>query len=150
MTTEAIGLTELAPTSAAVVRGHVTLAELPGLLSAAFTEVLRVLEDQHRPPTGPPFARYRATGDGFDVEAGFPAGGPVEASDRVVPVLLPGGPAVTALHRGSYETVGETYEAITAWLAAHGHRPAGEAWESYLDEPGVAEPRTLVCFPCTP
>lgn len=149
MTTGPVALVESAPTAAAVVRGHVTPAELPGFLSAAYTDVLQVLAEQHRVPAGPPFARYRESGDGFEVEAGFPSDGPPEPSGRVVPLVLPGGPAVTALHHGSYESVGETYDALTRWLTAHGHRPAGDAWESYLDEPGVPQPRTAVHLPCT-
>ena len=94
------------------------------------------------------FARYQAMSDGFDVEAGFPADAPVGAAGRVVPVELPGGSIATALHRGSYDTVGETYEALGAWLGDHDYEPAGVAWESYLDEPGVPEPRTLVSIPC--
>jgi effector-binding domain-containing protein len=112
--------------------------------------VMRLLEQQHRFPAGPPFARYAPTADGFDVEAGFPASAPIESSGAVLSSALPGGPAVTAEHRGPYETVGETYDAVADWLTEHGYRPAGPPWESYLDGPDVAEPRTLVSFPCAP
>lgn len=111
MTTGSVDLTELAPTPAAVVRGHVSAPQISGFLSAAFTDVLRLLEEQHRAPAGP---------------------------------------VVTSAHRGPYETVGATYDALTAWMTAHGYRPSGEAWESYLDEPDAAEPRTLVSAPCVP
>lgn len=148
MTTGSIELTQLSPTPAAVVHGHVDATQITDFLGTAFADVLQLLEQQHHAPAGAPFARYSPTIDGFDVEAGFPSSAPVDPADRVVPTVLPGGRAVTAVHRGSYDSVGETYDAVAAWLTAHGYRPAGEAWESYLDEPGVTEPRTLVISPC--
>ncbi|HEV7211634.1 MAG TPA: GyrI-like domain-containing protein [Blastococcus sp.] len=147
MATGEIELTEREAQPTAVVRGTVAPPGLPEFLAGAFGEVMAVLAAQHLAPAGPPFGRYRVTPAGFDVEAGFPATAAVEASGRVVPAELPGGPVVTATHRGGYETVGTTYEAVTAWLAGHGYQSAGEPWECYLDGPEVAEPRTLVCFP---
>ena len=147
MATGEIELTEREAQPTAVVRGRVAPPGLPEFLGGAFGEVMGVLSAQHRTPAGPPYGRYRVTPDGFDVEAGFPADGPVAASGRVTPDELPGGPVVTALHLGGYEDVGTTYEAVTAWLAGHGYQAAGEPWECYLDGPEVAEPRTLVCFP---
>jgi effector-binding domain-containing protein len=143
-----VDVTEAIARPAAVVRGHTDVAGLPAFLGTAFDSVLRVLAGQQRQPAGPPFARYRPTGDGFDVEAGFPADGPVRAAGRVVPVELPGGSTATALHRGSYDSIGTTYDIVLRWLREHGREPAGEAWESYLDGPDVPEPRTLVSMPC--
>lgn len=147
MTTGEIELTEREAQPAAVVRGHVAPPALPEFLRGAFGEVMGALAAQHRAPAGPPYGRYRVTPDGFDVEAGFPTDAMVAASGRVTPAGLPGGPVVTAMHRGGYEDVGATYDAVSAWLAGHGYQTADDPWECYLDGPGVAEPRTLVCFP---
>ena len=143
-----VELTEMIARPAAVVRGHAVPAELPGFLGGAFDAVLRTLADQQLQAAGPPFARYRLTGDGFDVEAGFPSVGAVHAANEVVPIELPGGTTATALHRGSYELLGVTYDAVRAWLDEHGYEPTGEPWESYMDGPDVPEPRTLVSLPC--
>jgi effector-binding domain-containing protein len=150
MTTGEIEVSERPAQPVAAVRGHVATAGLAEFLGGAFGEVMGVFGAQGRVPAGPPYGRYRATGDGFDVEAGFPADGEVVPAGRVAPAELPGGPVATAMHRGDYGGVAETYDAITAWLPAHGYAPAGEPWESYLDGPEVAEPRTLVCFPVRP
>ena len=148
MTHSPIDVEERVPQPAAVVRAHVTLAELPEFLGGVYAEVVAQLGAQHSAPSGPPFARYTPTGDdGFDVEAGFPATGEVSPAGRVVPTSLPGGTVVTSVHRGDYATLGETYADISAWLPDHGYAVADAPWESYLDEPGVAEPRTLVAFP---
>jgi effector-binding domain-containing protein len=148
MKTEQIEITELSPQPTAVVCGHHPVEGIPEFLGGAFGEVMQVLAAQGRRPAGPPFARYRPTPDGFDIEAGFPADGAVAASGRVTAGALPGGPTASALHRGSYATVAETYTAVQEWLGANGYEASGAPWESYLDEPDVAEPRTLVSFPC--
>jgi effector-binding domain-containing protein len=143
-----VEISETSAQPAAAVRGHAEVAELPAFLGSAFDAALRVLSEQRLTPAGPPFARYRLTGSGFDVEAGFPATGAVRAGGPVVPTELPGGTIATALHRGSYETLGVTYDAVRTWLDEHGYESAADPWESYLDGPEVAEPRTLVSFPC--
>ncbi len=148
MMTYKVELVELAEQQAAVVRGHVDAAELPAFLGGAFGEAARVLADQRLAPAGPPFGRFRPTGDGFDAEVGFPSTGPVTASGRVSAATLPGGPAARVMHRGDYGAVGAAYEVAQQWLAEHGYAAAGEPWESYLDGPEVPEPRTLVHVPC--
>jgi effector-binding domain-containing protein len=148
VTHESIEVTERGEEEAAVVRGHATTEELPAFLGGVFGEVMDQLGKQHVGVAGPPFARYRPTDDGFDVEAGFPAGGPVSAEGRVVPSVLPGGAVATTVHRGDYTGLGQTYSDVENWLPAHGYALTGAPWESYLDGPNVPEPRTQINFPC--
>lgn len=133
---------------AAVVRGRMSVEALPAFLGDAFTEVLKVLEEQHLAPAGPPFGIYRMVEVGFDVAAGFPCTADVTAAGRVEPVTLPGGPAATTMHVGAYDGIAAAYAAVTDWLAGSGYVPSWDPWESYLDDPDVAEPRTVICFPC--
>jgi effector-binding domain-containing protein len=67
---------------------------------------------------------------------------------RVVPGSLPGGEVATTTHVGSYDDVAAAYSAVERWLDDQGLVPVGDPWESYLDGPEVAQPRTVVCFPC--
>lgn len=134
---------------AAVVRGTVRSEDISAFLGAAFNEVLAVLEHQGAPPAGPPFGRYVPGPTGtFDVVAGFPCLGVINPSGRVQPDELPGGSIARTLHHGGYADVGEAYDALGAWIVRHGYVPTGPAWEAYLDEPDVSEPRTLVQLPC--
>jgi effector-binding domain-containing protein len=150
MTTYEVAVEELEPQPAAVVREHVDVAGLPEFLGTAFSDVMRALGAQGLAPAGPPFARYRPDADGFDVEAGFPTFERLVPAGRVDVELLPGGLTAIVLHRGAYDAVAAAYDAATSWLADNGYVPAGEPWESYLDDPEVAEPRTLVHMPCRP
>ncbi|WP_166785543.1 GyrI-like domain-containing protein [Cryobacterium cryoconiti] len=132
----------------AVVRGLVPEKDVPVFLGAAFGEVLTVLGTRGLKPTGMPFGCYVPTPEGLQIEAGFPTSVPVEPSGRVVPSSLPVGTAVQVVHIGPYQGVVGAYRAADAWLADHGWEAAGPPWESYLDGPEVAEPRTIVTVPC--
>jgi effector-binding domain-containing protein len=145
-----VHLAEVRGRPSAVVRAHVRTDDIADFVGAAFAEVMTVLERQRLAPVGPPFSRYAVGDDGFDVESGFPSSGAVAPSGRVVPSELPGGTVATTLHTGAYDGVGDAYAAVTTWLTEHGMAASGEPWESYLDGPEVAEPRTEVVVPCRP
>ena len=143
-----IELVTLPPQPTAVVRGRVVVDDLPGFLGEAYGEVMRVLGEQGRSPAGPPFGRYQRDDGGFEVVAGFPTAGTVRPTDRVEADTLPGGLTARLLYRGDYAGIGAAYEAVEAWLAERGYLPSGLPWESYLDGPEVAEPRTVLQVPC--
>jgi effector-binding domain-containing protein len=76
---------------------------------------------------------------------------PIEPSGEVEPFVLPAGRVVTGTHIGPYETLGQTYEQLMAWMRAEGLTLAEGMWESYLSDPSV-EPdpntwRTLIVWP---
>jgi effector-binding domain-containing protein len=73
---------------------------------------------------------------------------PIQGNGDVEPGLLPGGTVAQTVHRGAYEQLAAAYEAVQAFVEAGGLTLTGDAWESYLDEPDVAEPRTLVSMAC--
>jgi effector-binding domain-containing protein len=145
MTTGLIELFEHEPQRVAVVHGHVENSEYDDFLAGAFDEVRALLIVQRVFPAGPPFARYRATGVGLDVDAGFPVDGHVRPRGRVTTTTLPGGAMVVAPHVGHHDTVGFTYEALRAWLAGNDYLPADEPWETY---PGGGVRATVVTLPC--
>jgi effector-binding domain-containing protein len=150
-TTYEIQLADLQEQHVALVRGHIPVTEIPGFLGGAFAEVPAVAARQGLRLTGMPYGRYRFAPDGtLDVEAGFPVSGIVTAAGRVEPGVLPGGTVARTLHVGSYDTVAAAYEATESYLTENGYEPVGPAWECYLDEPDVKEPRTEVFMPCRP
>lgn len=148
MLTFDVELVDLEPQPVAVVCGHVAVSEIPGFLGEAFGEVIQTLSAQGLAPAGPPFGRFVPAGDGFDVEAGFPVTGDVTPSGRVEPGELPGGSAARVMHKGGYGEVAAAYQAVAEWVQGHGYVATAPPWESYLDGPDVAEPRTVVWLPC--
>ncbi|MGN6637230.1 MAG: GyrI-like domain-containing protein [Oryzihumus sp.] len=146
-----IDLVELPAQPAAVVRAHVAHDAIGDFLGQALGEVMGSVGEQGLHPTGPPFGRYRPAEDGgWDVEAGFPVSAAPTETGRVQPATLPAGSAAHTTHVGDYGSLGAAYEAVADWIITEGMDPSGDPWECYLDEPGVANPRTEVYFPCVP
>lgn len=141
---------ELEEQPTAVVRGLVPEEGISEFLGGVFGEVMSVVGAQGLRPDGMPFGCYVPTPDGFQIEAGFPTSAPVEPAGRVVPSSLPVGPALLVLHKGPYSAVKAAYEAAEAWLVDNSWEATGPPWETYLDGPEVAEPRTVVHVPCRP
>jgi len=122
--------------------------ELRAFLTAAYSRVPAATAQQGLGLDGPPYARYRFQKDGtIDVEAGFPVRGVIAPTGDVAPGTLPGGHVVSTLHVGAYDQVAGAYDALETYLSKNGYEPAGAAWECYLDEPDVPEPRTKVYQP---
>lgn len=133
-----------------VVRGHTAFSDIAEFLGRAFAETVAAATTQGLGLAGPPFGRYQPAEDGWDVEAGFPVAGSPAPAGRVEVSSLPAGAAVKVLHQGRYDDVGSAYRALEEWIAGHGFKANGQAWESYLDEPNAPKPRTEIIQPCTP
>lgn len=82
------------------------------------------------------------------VTAYLPVVGAATPPERTV---LPGGPFAVATHDGPYESIGETYRGIGAWLAQHGCAAGSDIREVYLvgpgDAPDPAGYRTEIAWP---
>lgn len=118
--------------------------QIPEFLGSAYGSLFAQLAQRGVSPGGPPFARYQVDNDSFHVTAGVPVG---QVPEGLPGGTLPGGLIATTLHVGSYEGLPEAFHAVIDWVGSNGYRIAADPWESYLDDPSVAEPRTQVCFP---
>jgi len=56
-----------------------------------------------------------------------------ETTGEVYATETPGGEAAVAVHRGPYDRMNETYQAIDTWMAADGRKSGGHSWEIYGD-----------------
>lgn len=132
------------PRHAVVMGADLGREEVPQFLQRAYPTLVSMLERIDVVPTGPPFARYRIREDTFHVTAGLPV---AQVPDGLEAGELPGGDIVTTVHVGSYDGLPDAFHAVIGWIGNNGYRIAADPWESYLDDPSVAEPRTQVCFP---
>ncbi len=103
---------------------------------------------------GHPYTRYLTAGPGLmDIEVGMPLAAPAASSGDVKAGVLPGGPAVVAVHAGPYDQLGETYAAIERWMQTNKLQPGGPPWEWYITDPAQhpdpADWRTEVYWPVT-
>jgi len=143
---------ELAPAYVLITRTRCARSELSTAIAACFGKTYPFAMRVGAPLAGRPFIRYLSTGPGlFSIEGGcvvasaIPGEGDVEAS------TLPGGPALVAMHGGSYDTLTDTYAAMHRWAEQNGFDVGGAPWESYVTDPAEhpdpADWRTEVYWP---
>jgi effector-binding domain-containing protein len=145
-----VNIVELPEQPTAVVREAVAVNALPEFFGRAFATVNAALEAANVQAAGPPFAHYLGMPtETVDVEAGFPISTAVTTATEVRASRLPACRAAQALHVGSYDTIGTTYEAVTEQMRREGMKPAEDMWEYYLTEPSVdpATQQTLIVVP---
>ena len=129
---------DMAPQAALAVRSKVPAADIPAKMVESFAEVWTFIAEKKALVAGPPFAMYHSwSGGEIDMEVGFPVAAAVEGGGRVQPMTLPGGKVACGLHIGPYDKLVDTYNALTAWMKAQGHIPAGRMWECYLSDPQI-------------
>jgi effector-binding domain-containing protein len=129
---------ELGDQHVASVSSEVSLSEAQAAVGAGFGAIMAALTGAGVAPAGAPFlvlhdvidAETRGT-----IEACVPVAGPFQASAPVESKLLPGGLAVTTVHRGAYQEVAPAYHALSAWMTTNGWEPAGPPREVYLNDP---------------
>jgi effector-binding domain-containing protein len=68
---------------------------------------------------------------GIVLEVGVQVFAPFTGNERVICSSTPTGRTVTLLHRGPYEQLGTTHDAIFDWCRANHHPITGLRWEIY-------------------
>lgn len=104
----------------------------------AFKNVNAVLERQGLKPVGRPMTIYSGNDDaGFHFQAAVPiAETPKNAPKGDIAIgTSPGGRALKFVHRGSYETIDDTYEAIVNFLDAKNLESRDVFMEEYVTDP---------------
>jgi len=110
-------------------------------------------------PAGPPSGAYfNAPGEVSEeqlmwelrcpVAGDTPASGPDEKGLGVK--LVEGAQVAATMHKGPFDKVGATWDALGKWIAASGYQIVGPGIEIYLSDPGQTKPEDLlteVAFP---
>lgn len=148
-----VTVTWVADRTVASTRLWSDLAGMPARLAEAFGRVHAAVRAAGRDAAGPPLLVLHDIvdeGEPGEVEAALPVDGAVGARDGVSSRALAGGPAAVTTHRGPYTEIAPAYHAVTSWMAAHEHEPAGPPRELYLNDPRTVGPvdlRTRVEWP---
>jgi effector-binding domain-containing protein len=147
------------PTAAVRVQQPMSEMDLAALFDEHLPNIAHRLADLGVEPAGPPYGRYHEFGpERVDVEIGMPVSAPVanlstyaEAeAGELFASELPGGPAAITIHRGSYDGLSKTYDALHDWIHEQGRDEGPAPWESYVDDPSevpMDEVKTEVIWP---
>ena len=124
---------------AAYIEGKANWSEGFGALMGALTSVNAELTKAGLAASGRPIAVFTETDDtGFSYRAMIPIEkapeGKTALSEAVKFGQTPAGKAMKFEHRGSYEDIDSTYEAITAYLDEKGLEAANLFVEEYLND----------------
>jgi effector-binding domain-containing protein len=69
----------------------------------------------------------------MDIDFGVEVSRVFESAGEVFATETPAGMVAVAVHRGAYDRMKETHDAIHAWRAANNRSFAGKSWEIYGD-----------------
>ena len=132
---------ELESQPAMVVRRRVAVADFTEALADIFPRVYRHIADAGRQPGGMPFMRYFSMdGVACDIAAGMPVREPIPGAGDIEHHVLPGGKALTALHVGPYEGVGNVWSQVMRRARELGSERKFGGWDVYTNDPGEVAP----------
>jgi effector-binding domain-containing protein len=137
--TDAFGEEVMVPAKTIVLmKGNGTWDSAFDTLTDSFKTLYGYLDKEKIKPTGPPMTIYTSTDDnGFE----FTAAVPIEAAPPNPPKgdieigQSPSGKMLKFVHRGSYDAMDSTYEAITNYLDSKSLEAADSFVEEYVTDP---------------
>jgi effector-binding domain-containing protein len=148
------------PQHTARVRGEVTEAEFEDWLAWAFGRLSTVLDATGAERAGPDAALYAAeiVDEGLEqAEAFIPVVAPIalpEGERDVANGEVPAARVAVLVHAGDYDTIGDTYRTLGAWVARHAEHAGERVREWYVVGSGdVDHPdgyRTEIAWPIKP
>jgi len=129
------------------VKGSGTWDKAYATISGALKKVEAYVAKAGLKTDGPPMTIFLATDDlGFDYEAAVPlAEAPKDPPHGEISAgQSPDGRALKFVHRGSYDSLDDTYEAITNYLDDKRLESKNVLIEQYLTDPVTADQKNLV------
>jgi len=106
-------------------------------MGLTFPRIFEAVTKAGSAPAGAPLARYFSFGGPtIEFECAIPVAAPFAADGDVRPSEVGGGEAAFAVHVGPYDTIHQTWQALTDWVKDQGREPDVVGWEFYLTDPG--------------
>ncbi len=120
-------------------------------MGEAYFEILNFIDRHDLRDAGAPLSITRTfSGSKLLFDAAIPVQGVTEATPRdgasVRLGLTYAGPVIRVRHLGPYRLLATTHRKISAYLAAHGIERNGDAWESYVGDPGDVPEEDLLTY----
>lgn len=107
-------------------------------VGSLFGELYGYLASSRNKPIGPPLAVYHDPEyreEHVDIEVAAPLEKEIPATKMVKVYDLPGAQMACTIHYGSYNTIGEAYNALMGWISENGYDVDGPCREVYIKGP---------------
>lgn len=140
-----IQLTQQAPRHFVGIRRKVHTSELAGFFSEVLPKVMGWVHANGISPTSAPmvvWCEMDMDSGVADTHAGCFVEEPVEGSGEITGGTTSGGDVLTVIHRGGYDSMGQSWGRVFKHAADLGRKP-GSGWEIYVDDPGKVDPAEL-------
>jgi effector-binding domain-containing protein len=135
---------KLSPRPALTIRTRIRGNGIESLFENGYASIARLLEEEGKAPSGPPFALYyQMDGDDLEVEFGFPVKEPIEGSGSIKSTWTPSGKALVTIYTGPYDGLESAYEYLMTCVAENRLTPNGISYEVYLDDPSETPAKKL-------
>ncbi len=147
-----VEFTEQSPRHFVGIRRKVHTSELPAFFSEVFPKVMQWMRENGVQPASAPMSMWCAMDmeSGIaDTHAGCFVEREVEGDGEVTPGVSSGGDVLKLVHRGGYDTMGQSWGRVFSHAKALGRQP-GAGWEIYVDDPaevGSEALRTEIYLP---
>ncbi len=128
---------QLSPQPVLIVRRRVKRSDIAATIGESLPLIFAYAQQNGIALAGLPFTRYVEMGPGLiTMEPGMRVAGKLPPGQGdILADTLPGGPAVTTVHAGSYDKLTDAYAAIEHWMETEKLASAGAPWEKYLNDP---------------
>ena len=122
-------------------------AAIAGEVGKAFGKLGQFMATTQIRPIAPPLAVYSDWNKQLvTVDVGFPVAefelGKV--TGEIHAGRTPAGPAMKAIHHGSFDEIKETYGVLQRAIESKGEHVGGVMWEIYFNDPATTPPKDLV------
>ena len=127
------------------IRRKVHTSELPGFFAEVLPKVMTWVKGKGITPASAPMTMWcdMDMESGIaDTHAGCFVDSEVEGDGEITPGVTSGGDVLKLVHRGSYDTMGQSWSRVYERAKELGRQP-GAGWEVYVDDPGDVEADAL-------
>ena len=131
----------------------ISMDQIAEAVDTGYTKLLACIEEQAIQIAGPPYCCYMNGNEDFsqfDIELGIPVNGAVSAKDALYMSQSCEGKAITATHKGPYQTLETAYMALMDYARENELELTGVYYDYYLSDPAdtpESELLTQVVFP---
>lgn len=112
-------------------------ADIASVIAVAYAEISEFMNAEGIHMAGQPMAITRKWEEGgYQFDAAIPVDViPAELHGNIRASTSPSGPAVRAIHHGTFDQLLPTYEKLSAYMSAHGLNQGTVSWEHYITDP---------------